>query len=153
MGTRDADALFGVCKLHRLTSMKRRVVAAIWITGATVPLLMATVLVVGCCALPFHHVVHKLMPICDMALSMMRGDGLGAGKADAVPAVPAREKQEPGKRIATEVPHAFRLARVMTESGVTAAAMATSYRSFITLGAMRCDRDVGLHLLVETFLI
>ncbi len=128
--------------------MKRRVVAALWITGATVPLLMATVLVVGCCALPFHHVVHKLMPICDMALSMMRGDS----DADAVPAVPARE-QEPVKRIATEVPHAFRLARVITESSVTASAMTTSHRSFITLGAMRCDRDVGLHVLVETFLI
>jgi hypothetical protein len=127
--------------------MKRRVVAAIWITGATVPLLMATVLVVGCCALPFHHVVHKLMPICDMAMNMMRGD------TDSVPAVPSREKQEPVKRIATEVPYAFRLARVMTESGMTATATATSYRSFITLGAMRCDRDVGLHVLVETFLI
>jgi hypothetical protein len=149
VGTQGAHALFGVCKLHRLTSMKRRAVAALWITGATVPLLMATVLVVGCCALPFHHVVHKLMPICDMALSVMRG----GSDADAVPASPSREKQEPVKRIATEVPHAFRLARVMTESGVTAAAMATSYRSFITLGAMRCDRDVGLHLLVETFLI
>ena len=27
------------------------------------------------------------------------------------------------------------------------------YRSFITLGAVRCDLDVGLHVLVETFLI
>ncbi len=149
MGTQSADALFGVCKLHRLISMKRRVVAALWISGATVPLLLATVMVVGCCALPFHHVVHKLMPICDMAMSMMRGDA----DADAVPAVPSREKQEPVKRIATEVPHAFRLARLMTESGATAATMATSYRSFISLGAVRCDRDVGLHVLVETFLI
>src|SRR5687768_14293570 len=112
--------------------MKRRVVAALWITGATVPLLMATVMVVGCCALPFHHVVHKLMPICDMAMSIMRGE-----QDDAVPAVPSRDKQEPVKRIATEVPHAFRLARLMTETGVSASTMATSYRSFITLGAMR----------------
>jgi hypothetical protein len=28
-----------------------------------------------------------------------------------------------------------------------------AYRDFITHGAVRCDRDVGLHLLVETFRI
>jgi hypothetical protein len=29
----------------------------------------------------------------------------------------------------------------------------TGYRSFISHGAVRCDRDVGLHVLVETFRI
>ena len=30
---------------------------------------------------------------------------------------------------------------------------AAAYRTFITLGAVRCDRDVGLHTLLATFLI
>lgn len=131
-------------------SMRRRVIAAAWIAGATVPLLLATVFVFGCCVLPFHHIAHKLMPICEMAVSVMRGSH--DHDHDAVPP-PAREKQEPVKRIATEVPSVFRLAVATFAKRTAAPAAATGYRSFITLGATRCDRDVGLHVLVETFLI
>ena len=130
--------------------MKRRLLAAAWIVGATIPLLMATVFVVGCCVLPFHGVMHKLMPICDMATSLMRGDHDEHEQDATTP--PAREKQEPVKRIATEVPLVFRLT-ITDSSRATAFTAMTSYRSFITLGAVRCDRDVGLHVLVETFLI
>ncbi len=135
--------------------MKRRIVAAVWITGATVPLLLAAVFLVGCCVLPFHQVMHKLMPICEMAASVMRGDHAGHDdhEHDAVPPSPAREKQEPVKRIATEIPYAYRLVIATTETRMTAASATTAYRSFITLGAVRCDQDVGLHVLVDAFLI
>ncbi len=53
----------------------------------------------------------------------------------------------------TEVPQLFRLAAVAAEARAVAPAATTAYRSFITLGAVRCDRDVGLHVLVATFLI
>ena len=129
--------------------MNRRLFAAIWVTGATVPLLLATVFLVGCCVLPFHAVMHKLMPICEMAASMMRGDHAGH-QDDATPA--GREKQEPVKRVASEAPAFVRLV-ADDASRSTSATSAVSYRSFITLGAVRCDRDVGLHVLVETFLI
>jgi hypothetical protein len=132
--------------------MKRRLIAAVWITGAIVPLVAATLLLVGCCVLPFHQVVHKLMPACDMATNVMRGEHAGHGSHGAAPA-PAREKQEPVKRIVTEVPSAFRLVAVTGEPRAVTPSAATAYRSFITLGAVRCDRDVGLHVLVETFLI
>ena len=134
--------------------MKRRLVAAFWVTGATVPVLLATAFLVGCCVLPFHGVMHKLMPLCEMAANVMRGDSHADHEHDhdAVPP-PAREKQEPVKRIATEVPDAFRLAAMTATLRVIAPTATTAYRSFITLGAMRCDRDVGLHVLVETFLI
>ena len=131
--------------------MKRKAIAAAWIVGATVPLLLATVFVFGCCVLPFHHVMHKLMPVCQMAANLMRGHD-GDHDHDAVPP-PAREKQEPLKRIATEVPNVFRLAAATPAEQPAAPSAAVSYRSFITLGATRCDRDVGLHVLVETFLI
>ena len=134
---------------------RRRLIAAAWIAGATVPFLLATVFLVGCCVLPFHQVMHKLMPICEMAASIMRGDHAADGHDhDAtVPPPPGREKQEPVKRIATEVPDSFRLAAVTVAQRRVAPSATTAYRSFISLGATRCDRDVGLHVLVETFLI
>ncbi len=133
---------------------RRRLIAAVWITGATVPFLLATVFLVGCCVLPFHQVMHKLMPICEMAASVMRGDHAADGHDhDAVPPPPGREKQEPVKRVATEVPDLFRLAAVTVAQRSVAPSATTAYRSFISLGAVRCDRDVGLHVLVETFLI
>ena len=134
--------------------MKRRLIAAAWITGATVPFLLATVFLVGCCVLPFHAVMHKLMPLCEMAASVMRGDHAADGhEHDAVPPAPGRDKQEPVKRIATEVPVAFRLAAVTAAQRTLAPTATTAYRSFISQGAVRCDSDVGLHVLVETFLI
>src|SRR5687768_18475791 len=75
-------------------NMRRSVIAAVWIAGATVPLLLATVFLVGCCVLPFHGVMHRLMPVCVMAMNAMRGHD------DVQSQVPAREKQEPAKRIA-----------------------------------------------------
>ena len=133
---------------------RRRLIAAVWITGATVPFLVATVFLVGCCVLPFHAVMHKLMPICETAASIMRGDhGADGHDHDAVPPPQGREKQETVKRVATEVPTLFRLAVVSEAERSVAPSATTAYRSFISLGATRCDRDVGLHVLVETFLI
>jgi hypothetical protein len=130
--------------------MRRKVIAAAWIAGTTVPLLLATVFLVGCCVLPFHHIAHKLMPICEMAASVIRGDH-AEHEHDAVP--PAGEKQEPVQRIATTLTYAFRLTAHAVEPRAIAPIATTGYRSFITLGAVRCDRDVGLHVLVATFLI
>src|SRR5688572_5285290 len=130
--------------------MRRVVVAAAWITGATVPLLLATVFFVGCCVLPFHQVMHKLMPICELATSLMRGEH---ADGDAQQPMPAREKQEPVKRIVSSMPLTFRLHAVPSTVHVTSPAASAAYRSFISHGAVRCDQDVGLHLLVETFRI
>jgi hypothetical protein len=127
--------------------MNRRVVAAVWIMGATVPLLIATAFLVGCCVLPFHGVMHKLMPLCEMAVSAVRGD------SPSVPVPPARDQQEPVKRIITMVPVAYRLAIDTRTAHAATPAASTTYRSFISLGATRCDRDVGLHVLVDTFRI
>jgi hypothetical protein len=115
---------------------------------------MATVFLVGCCVLPFHGVMHKLMPLCDLAANVIRGDHAADDHHhDATPPSPSRDRQEPVKRIATEVPGIFRLAVLADAERAATPTAATGYRSFITLGAVRCDRDVGLHVLVETFLI
>jgi hypothetical protein len=121
------------------------------VIGTTVPLLAAVVFIFGCCVLPFHGMLHKTMPLCDVAVDFLRGEHHDH-HADQTP-TPAREKQEPVKRIATDLPRSFELPPAVTSQRRVTAADATMYRSFVTLGAVRCDRDVGLHLLVATFLI
>lgn len=130
--------------------MKRAIVAIGWLIGATVPLLLATVFLVGCCVLPFHQFAHKLMPVCHIAADLLRG---GAGEHhDEQQSAPAREKDEPAKRLVTTKATFFRF-RVVPSTDRFALDPVPMYRSFITLGAVRCDQDVGLHLLVATFLI
>lgn len=130
--------------------MRNRIVAAIWVAGATVPLLAAAVFLVGCCILPFHGLMHRLMPVCETAAGIVAGDH--GDDHDAAPVTPAREK-EPVRRLLS-VPATTStidsVARVAIPPAVTASA---APRSFMTLGAVRCDQDVGLHLLDVTFLI
>ena len=127
--------------------MSRRFVAAAWIAGATVPLLLATVFLVGCCVLPFHGVMHKLMPVCSMAMNAMRGHD------DGQTPMPAREKQEPVKRVAVALSEMARTQPASAPSMRLSLPSPTSYRSSISLGALRCDQDVGWYVLVATFLI
>lgn len=126
--------------------MRRTAIAAAWIFGATVPLLMAVVFVFGCCVLPFHAYIHKAMPFCHVAIGVMTGHG------SSQPQVPASKKQEPAPRMMTDLPRTFHLS-IASSSSATAANPITASRSFISLGAVRCDRDVGLHLLIATLLI
>ena len=137
---------------YSFRSMRRRLIAAVWITGATVPLLMATILLVGCCVLPFHAVMHKLVPLCEMAVNVMRMPSPAAGH-DHDPSAPASERQQPVKRLVPVLTGSIQLARATRVSNDAAPTAATSYRSFISLGAIRCDRDVGLHVVDQTFLI
>jgi hypothetical protein len=127
--------------------MRRRFVAAAWIAGATVPLLLATVFLVGCCVLPFHGVMHRLMPVCNMAMNAMKGHD------DGQTPMPAREKQEPVKRVAVTLSEMTRTLPASAQSMRPLLPSLTSYRSSISLGALRCDQDVGWYVLVVTFLI
>lgn len=129
--------------------MRRTAIAAAWVFGATVPLVAAVVFIFGCCVLPFHAYLHKAMPLCHLAMEVITGEH--AGQDDAQQPMPAREKQEPVKRMATDLPRSFQLA--VLSSRPSAPVDASAYRSFISLGALRCDQDVGLHLLAGTLLI
>jgi hypothetical protein len=128
--------------------VRRTAIAAAWIVGATVPLIASVVLVFGCCVLPFHAYIHKAIPLCHVAVGMMTGEQHGQAQQQ----VPASKKQQPVPRMMTDVPRAFQLSTA-TASAPLAATFTTAYRSFIALGALRCDRDVGLHVLIATFLI
>jgi hypothetical protein len=130
--------------------MRRTAIAAAWLLGATIPLLAAVVMLFGCCVLPFHHVIHKAMPFCNVAMDVLRS--ANHSHHGSQQSGPAHEKQEPVKRVATALPRSLPLTRAtISRRGV--ALDSTAYRSFIALGALRCDQDIGLHLLVVTLLI
>jgi len=132
--------------------MRRTAIAAAWVFGTTVPLLAAVVFVFGCCVLPFHAYIHKAVPLCHLAMELISPE-----RADhhhgAQPPLPARAKQEPVKSFVTDVPRSFHLAALSPLRRTPAAVDAIAYRSFISLGAVRCDQDVGLNLLLGTLLI
>ncbi len=118
------------------------------------PVVLAGAFLVGCCVLPFHGVLHKMMPLCQMAAALIRGDHAERDhEHEAVPPAPARENREPVKRIVTDLPVALRLVASIGAGRLTAPTATTAYRSFITLGAMRCDQDVGLNVIVQLFRI
>lgn len=129
--------------------MRRTAIAAAWLLGTTVPLLAGVVFVFGCCVLPFHRVVHRVLPLCHVAMDIMRGDR----QQERQPQLPAREKDQPSKPIATEVSRVFRVASFSAPQIHVAPTAGTAYRSFISLGAMRCDQDIGLHLIAGILLI
>ncbi|MCA1733551.1 MAG: hypothetical protein LC732_08105 [Acidobacteria bacterium] len=131
--------------------MKVRLVAAAWIAGATLPLLGAAAYCFACCVLPFHGTLHDLMPGCEMA-ARLTGNGAEDHDRKAQPST-APEKQEPAKRLAADPTSRAPILVVSHHQSPLASSAKPAYRSFITLGAVRCDQDVGLHVLVKTFLI
>lgn len=140
--------------VHRPSGwMKRRLIATVWVAGMTIPLLAGAVFLIGCCVLPFHGVIHKLMPLCDMAANVMRSDHADGHEHDAPPSAPAPQKQEPVNPLVTEIPSTYRVLASTMVVLTPSTRSETAYRSYMSLGAARCDQDVGLYLLVETFLI
>lgn len=120
-------------------------IAAAWVAGVTLPAFMATLFLVGCCVLPFHGFIHKVMPLCQIAAHVMRGEQ-GDDHQHDTQTVPVPQKQEAVKRIVKFL-RPIGIAPVSGVCGVsTAATTPAAYRSFITLGAARCDDDVGLRL-------
>jgi len=132
--------------------MRARLVAAAWIAGATLPLLGAAAYFFACCVLPFHGTIHDLMPGCEMAARLM-GSGAEDPHREVQPPSTAPEKQDPAKRMAADLTSKTRTLAVSHDQGPSAPCAKPAYRSFITLGALRCDQDIGLHVLLKTFLI
>jgi hypothetical protein len=92
------------------------------------------------------------MPLCHLAVDVMRGEHAGHHDDGQQP-LPARAKQEPVNRVPTEVPRSFQLAALASVLRSATPIDTSAYRSVISLGALRCDQDVGLPLLLGSLLI
>jgi hypothetical protein len=132
-----------------------RLVASAWLAGAAASVLLAAVLI-GCCALPFHGALHRLLP-CHAAQAALAGHAAGShdSQPPAVPASRERDRETLGLdrqaqrlELRCEAPLAPRSLVPSPPPGATAG------RSRLALGAMRCDDDVGLRLaLLDTLRI
>ncbi|HEV8658388.1 MAG TPA: hypothetical protein VGS96_07140 [Thermoanaerobaculia bacterium] len=119
--------------------MKRAAIAVACLAGATIPATIATVYLFGCCVLPFHRTLHRLMPLCSMAMHQTSSD-------DHRTSTPASERQQVKPRFVSAPASKEHLQVSIVMSGLPRTGSALAYRSFISLGATRCDRDVGLRL-------
>lgn len=124
--------------------MRRAVIALLVAAGTIVPALVATVWLFGCCVLPFHRVMHGIAPLCHMAMSQESSDSDRTTTAPTPKQSAQRMDPELTQRVS--FPVASRLSSV-------ASSTPAAHRSYIALGALRCDRDVGLNTILATFLI
>jgi len=132
--------------------MKRVAIATTCLLGATVPVLFAIVFYFGCCVLPFHHAMHHLMPICTVARQMVARGRESDERQMATPGTAKDQQADPRAVTSAHGRGANRTSSAVARLDV--AASAVGYRSFISLGATRCDADVGAHLLLlDTFRI
>ena len=133
---------------------RRRIVVLTWLAATAVPVALAVVLI-GCCALPFHGLVHRLLPLCDMAEVALTAHHHGDHHEHEQPAAPPAQKQDgqEGPRLAwkSEARGTF----FVTVAAVAARVpQAVAYRSQTAPGAFRCDDDVGTRLaLLDTLRI
>lgn len=117
--------------------------------GSVVPLTLAGLFVFGCCVLPFHRTLHKVAPLCHITASLTPA-------AQHQDSTPAREKTEQtvNKSVPTDLTARAEVVVDHTPSALQAVRAHPGYRSFVSLGALRCDEDVGAHLsLLDTFRI
>jgi hypothetical protein len=123
-------------------------VKRIWIAGlicasAIIPIAAMSAFLFGCCALPFHRVVHRYLPICGSIVRFMTPDS----HHESVPGKVVTKKHSPISIVATrtdEVP--ITQARQLSST-------ASHLRDQLAHGALRCDNDVGLLLLLSMMLI
>jgi hypothetical protein len=115
------------------------------------PALFAAAFHFGCCVLPSHRCDHRAMPMCQLATHLLQSDS-DARRHPASPAAPTAEKTV--RRTAPLLPSSRAFAAAAPAAiATTLASSPTFLRSFVTLGALRCDDDVGLQALLAIFRI
>jgi hypothetical protein len=124
--------------------MKQILLTGLCLAVVAVPALVTSVLVFGCCALPFHKTLHRLFPVCSGIVKVL------------VPESPRQETTPPRDRPKASIAHAIfakRLPSVAFFSSPAAAVRPLRPIDRVAQSAMRCDDDVGLHLLHAFLLI
>jgi len=121
----------------------RRLILLAWLLGAG----LAAFFLVGCCVLPFHGLLHRVMPLCQVAAALMGGHeesghehpATPAGRQDA-PAATREASCQPAARPGLPVVLALTADRPLDSPA--------RYRTLVSLGAVRLDEDVGVRLAV-----
>jgi hypothetical protein len=127
--------------------MKKRIIVAGWLTWTTLSFIVTFACLFDCCSMPFQRLLHIGMP---PHCSHMR---MAAPQTpDDVRDAAAPGRSAPNGKAAPIAPHLVADTRAAV-NGSTHLAPLHLRRTLIAHGALRCDRDVGLHLLNATFLL
>ena len=128
---------------------RTRLLAIGWLLGGTVVPAIAAVAILGCCRLPFHGLVHRVMPLCELATAALAHHHHGEDDP-AVPA-PARPESKPSAEHAWRVPERLAISPPFVAAASLPPAAGQPPRRTLPIGAFRCDDDVGTRLaFVET---
>ena len=133
--------------------MKLSTKGLLLLVGFAVPSALAALFVFGCCILPFHKYLHRAMPLCHVASALLSGhhEGTEHDNDHAATPPPSREKQSLSVRLAENAFQTFSVTADVIRHRTDPAL--THLRSFIAPGAVRCESDVGLLLLIANFRI
>jgi hypothetical protein len=125
-------------------TLKRIWIAGLLCAAATIPVAAMSAFLFGCCALPFHHVLHRYLPICGAIVRHMTPDS----HHDSMPGKIAPKKQALVSILAARADGV-----VVLHTRRLAATRIACLRDQISHGALRCDDDVGLLLLLSVMLV
>lgn len=117
--------------------------------------LLAALFLFGCCVLPFHASIHRVAPLCQVAAGILSGSGRDPNAVNH-PIAPAPGKSKVAAFDSMLAPRSLAFANTFGVDGVNAfrsVLARTGNRRWLSLGAARCDDDVGLQLLLTTFRI
>jgi hypothetical protein len=134
---------------------RQRLLVLTWLLATGVPVVLAVVLI-GCCALPFHGLVHRLLPLCNMAEVALTAHHHGDHEGHDQPAAPPSRKQDgqDGPRIAWKSEARGSLLAPLAAWTPRQVSLQLARRSQVAPGALRCDDDVGTRLaLLDTLRI
>ena len=134
---------------------RQRTIVLTWLLATGVPVALAVVLI-GCCALPFHGLVHRLLPLCDMAEVALTAHHHGGHDGHEKPVAPPPQKQEgqDGPRLVWKSEARGSYLMPVASGELPCLPQEVAQRSQIAPGALRCDDDVGTRLaLLDTLRI
>ncbi len=124
--------------------MKRVLLTGLCFAAVAVPALVTSVLVFGCCALPFHKTIHRLFPVCGGIVKML------VPESRHEQTTPARANSKPS---IAHVIFAKRLPPIAFSSAPAIIVRPLRTIDRVAQSTMRCDDDVGLHLLLAILLL
>ena len=125
---------------------RRRALVLGWLLASSAPVVLAIVLV-GCCALPFHGLVHRFMPLCAMAEVALTAHHHGEQDGHESPATPPQKQNDDARtRPAVKPEPRASLLAALPAGSLRSLPPSVVLRSQLSPGAFRCDDDVGTRL-------